>query len=64
MFICAPHASQVAALAAMDCTAELEANMDVYRANRAMMVTGLREAGFTSFAPLTGHSMSMRMCHR
>ncbi|WP_138923415.1 pyridoxal phosphate-dependent aminotransferase [Sulfitobacter sp. BSw21498] len=54
MFICAPHASQVAALAAMDCTAELEANMDVYRANRAMMVTGLREAGFTSFAPPDG----------
>lgn len=54
MFICAPHASQVAALAAMDCTAELEANMDVYRVNRAMMVTGLREAGFTSFAPPDG----------
>ena len=54
MFICAPHASQVAALAAMDCTAELEANMDVYRANRAMMITGLRDAGFTSFAPPDG----------
>ena len=54
MFICAPHASQVAALAAMDCTDELEANMDVYRANRAMMITGLREAGFTRFAPPDG----------
>lgn len=54
MFICSPHASQVAALAAMDCTEELEANMDVYRANRALMLTGLKEAGFTSFAPPDG----------
>ena len=28
--------------------------MDVYRANRAMMITGLRDAGFTSFAPPDG----------
>lgn len=54
MFICAPHASQVAALAAMDCEAELQANMDVYRANRALMLTGLKEAGFSSFAPPDG----------
>lgn len=54
MFICAPHASQVAALAAMDCQEELQANMDVYRANRALMLTGLKEAGFTSFAPPDG----------
>ncbi|WP_281992225.1 pyridoxal phosphate-dependent aminotransferase [Sulfitobacter geojensis] len=54
MFICAPHASQVAALAAMDCDDELQANMDVYRANRALMVSGLKEAGFTSFAPPDG----------
>jgi aspartate/methionine/tyrosine aminotransferase len=54
MFICAPHASQVAALAAMDCTAELEANMDVYRANRAMMLEGLRAAGFDKIAPPDG----------
>ncbi|MEL7126785.1 MAG: aminotransferase class I/II-fold pyridoxal phosphate-dependent enzyme, partial [Pseudomonadota bacterium] len=40
MFICAPHASQVAALAAMDATDELEANMAVYRANRALMLDG------------------------
>ncbi|MBM1688461.1 pyridoxal phosphate-dependent aminotransferase [Sulfitobacter geojensis] len=54
MFICAPHASQVAALAAMDCDDELQANMDVYRANRALMLSGLKEAGFTSFAPPDG----------
>ncbi|MDF1727852.1 MAG: aminotransferase class I/II-fold pyridoxal phosphate-dependent enzyme [Sulfitobacter sp.] len=54
MFICAPHASQVAALAAMDCEAELEANMQVYRANRDLMIGGLKEAGFNSFAPPDG----------
>ena len=54
MFICAPHASQVAALAAMECEDELKANMDVYRANRTLMIDGLREAGFTRFAPPDG----------
>lgn len=54
MFICAPHASQIAALAAMDCDDELQANMDVYRTNRAMMLEGLKAAGFTNFAPPDG----------
>ncbi|MEL7281977.1 MAG: aminotransferase class I/II-fold pyridoxal phosphate-dependent enzyme [Pseudomonadota bacterium] len=54
MFICAPHASQVAALAAMDCNAELQANMEVYRANRALMLEGLPEAGFDRIAPPDG----------
>ncbi|CUH52989.1 pyridoxal phosphate-dependent aminotransferase [Shimia marina] len=54
MFICAPHASQVAALAAMDCHDELEANMAVYRANRTLMAEGLPKAGFTKFAPPDG----------
>ena len=54
MFICAPHASQVAALAAMDATPELEANMDVYRANRTLMLEGLAAAGFTDIAPPDG----------
>ena len=54
MFICAPHASQVAALAAMDCETELEANMEVYRTNRQLMLDGLAKAGFTSFAPPDG----------
>ena len=54
MFICAPHASQVAALAAMDARPELEANMDVYRANRALMLEGLPKAGFTHIAPPDG----------
>ncbi|SLN11539.1 Aspartate aminotransferase [Pseudoruegeria aquimaris] len=54
MFICAPHASQVAALGALDSHAELEANMAVYTANRALMVDGLKAAGFTRFAPPDG----------
>lgn len=54
MFICAPHASQVAALAAMDCHTELQANMDVYRENRNLMATGLPKAGFDRFAPPDG----------
>ncbi len=54
MFICAPHAAQVAALAAMDCEDELQANMDVYRANRALMLDGLPKAGFTNIAPPDG----------
>ena len=54
MFICAPHASQITALAAMDCTDELEANMDVYRANRDLMLAGLPKAGFDRIAPPDG----------
>ncbi len=54
MFICAPHASQVAALAAMDCEEELQQNLDVYRANRALMLKGLPQAGFTNIAPPDG----------
>lgn len=54
MFICPPHASQVAALAAMDATDELQANLDVYRTNRALMLEGLPKAGFTRIAPPDG----------
>ncbi|MDT8327237.1 MAG: aminotransferase class I/II-fold pyridoxal phosphate-dependent enzyme [Roseovarius sp.] len=54
LFICPPHASQVAALAALECGAELEANMAVYRANRALMIEGLPKAGFDRIAPPDG----------
>lgn len=54
MFICAPHVSQVAALAAMDAHDELEANMAVYRENRRLMLEGLPKAGFAKFAPPDG----------
>lgn len=54
MFICPPHASQVAALAAMDASEELDANLQVYRTNRALMLDGLPKAGFTRIAPPDG----------
>lgn len=54
MFICPPHVSQVAALAALDCRAELEDNVAVYRANRELMLEGLPKAGITNFAPPDG----------
>ncbi len=54
MFICAPHAAQVAALAAMDAGEELETNMAVYRENRRLMIEGLPKAGFDRIAPPDG----------
>ncbi len=54
MFICAPHASQVAALAAMDCEEELRENLAVYARNRLLMLDGLPKAGFTKIAPPDG----------
>ncbi|KPP85485.1 MAG: Aspartate/tyrosine/aromatic aminotransferase [Rhodobacteraceae bacterium HLUCCO07] len=54
LFICASHAGQVAALAAMECEAELQDNLAVYKANRALMLDGLRDAGFERFAPPDG----------
>jgi aspartate/methionine/tyrosine aminotransferase len=54
MFICPPHASQVAALAALDCIDELEANRAVYAENRRLMLEGLPKAGFTRIAPPDG----------
>jgi aspartate/methionine/tyrosine aminotransferase len=54
LFICAPHASQVAALAALDATDELDANLAVYAANRKLMLEGLPKAGFDRIAPPDG----------
>ncbi|MCV2864226.1 pyridoxal phosphate-dependent aminotransferase [Albidovulum sediminicola] len=54
MFICPPHASQIAALAALDCGEELEGNRAVYAENRRLMLEGLPKAGFTRIAPPDG----------
>jgi len=54
LFICASHASQVAALAAMDCEEELQGHENVYERNREVLVNGLPQAGFTNFAPPDG----------
>ncbi|SCM68485.1 pyridoxal phosphate-dependent aminotransferase [Donghicola eburneus] len=54
MFICAPHASQIAALGALDCKEELDANLQVYTRNRQLMIEGLPKAGFDRIAPPDG----------
>jgi aspartate/methionine/tyrosine aminotransferase len=54
MFICAPHASQVAALAALDAGEELERNTAVYAANRGLILEGLRATPFGRIAPPDG----------
>ena len=54
MFICAPHAAQIAALAALDCDDELQRNLAVYAENRRLMMDGLPKAGFDRIAPPDG----------
>ncbi len=54
LFICPPHASQITALAALDCAPELDANRAVYAQNRHLMLEGLPKAGLTGFAPPDG----------
>ncbi|MGZ3216890.1 pyridoxal phosphate-dependent aminotransferase [Paracoccus sp. T5] len=54
LFICPPHASQVAALAALDCIPEAEANLAAYAENRRLMLEGLPRAGFDRIAPPEG----------
>ncbi len=54
LFICAPHAAQVAALAAMECDDELQGHIKTYARNREVLVQGLPKAGFTNFAPPDG----------
>ncbi len=53
-FICAPHASQVVALAALDCREELDVNIQTYTTNRELLMAGLGEAGFKDIAPPDG----------
>ncbi|HHW35099.1 MAG TPA: aminotransferase class I/II-fold pyridoxal phosphate-dependent enzyme [Paracoccus solventivorans] len=56
MFICAPHASQVAALAALSPEADAEAqeNLAVYAHNRQLMLERLPAMGFDRIAPPDG----------
>ena len=54
MFISAPHVSQIAAEAAFDCTAELEANIAVYRRSRAVLLEGLPRVGFPRLSAAEG----------
>lgn len=56
MFICPPHAAQVAALGALspEGRAELDAHRDIYTVNRRLMLEGLAQAGFDKVAPADG----------
>lgn len=54
LFICPSHASQIAALAALDCDDELQGNLAVYAENRRLMMAGLPEAGISQIAPPDG----------
>ncbi len=54
LFICAPHASQVAALAAFDAQDELRANVAVYKTNRDLLIDRLPGIGFDRIAPPDG----------
>ena len=54
MFLTPATLSQHAGLIAMDCEGELEANIDVYRANRALMLDALPAMGLRSIAPPDG----------
>jgi len=53
-YICAPHVSQVVGLAAFDCQAELDAHVERYRRNRALLLDGLAATGITAVADADG----------
>ncbi|MEJ6388373.1 pyridoxal phosphate-dependent aminotransferase [Gymnodinialimonas ulvae] len=56
MFICPPHAAQVAALGALspEGRAELDRHRDTYAQNRDVLLRGLSEAGLNRCAPAAG----------
>ncbi|QIE54559.1 aminotransferase class I/II-fold pyridoxal phosphate-dependent enzyme [Pikeienuella piscinae] len=53
-FICPPHVSQVAALAALDAAEECESRLAVYARNREILLEELPKAGFDRLAPCEG----------
>ena len=54
LFLTPPSLSQHAALAALDCHEELEANIQVYRRNRTVLLEALPRLGLASMAPPDG----------
>ncbi len=75
LYICAPHVSQVAGLAAFDCTDELDAHVRRYAEHRDRLIAGLSHARITDFADADGAFYvyadvshltddSMHLCHR
>jgi aspartate/methionine/tyrosine aminotransferase len=64
LFICPPHASQIAALAALDATEELEGNVAVYAANRRLLLDGLAAAGLPVAPPDGAFYLYADVSHR
>ena len=54
LFISAPHIAQIAAEAAMDCGAELDANVARYRRSRDVLLDGLPKVGFDRLSAAEG----------
>ncbi|HAD26756.1 MAG TPA: 1-aminocyclopropane-1-carboxylate deaminase [Alphaproteobacteria bacterium] len=54
LFISPPTLSQLAAVAAFDCEAELQENVAVYARNRGLLLRELPKAGIDRFAPPDG----------
>jgi aspartate/methionine/tyrosine aminotransferase len=54
IYICAPHVSQVAGLAALDATEELDGHVQRYAENRSLLTAGLATAGITRVAEADG----------
>jgi aspartate/methionine/tyrosine aminotransferase len=54
LFLTAPSLSQHAGLTAMDAREELDANVEVYRANRALLLEALPKLGLQKIAPPDG----------
>lgn len=53
-YIAPPTISQFAALGALEADAELQSNLDVYAANRELLLRELPQAGFTKLLPADG----------
>jgi aspartate/methionine/tyrosine aminotransferase len=53
-YISPPALSQLAAVAAFDCRAELDGHVARYRANRDLLIAAMTKAGLTRFAPAEG----------
>jgi aspartate/methionine/tyrosine aminotransferase len=53
-YISPPALSQLAAVAAFGCRAELDGHVARYRANRDLLIATLRQAGLSRFAPADG----------
>ena len=54
LYISPAAISQVAALAAMDATSELDGHVALYARNRSVLIAALRAAGLTTIAPADG----------